>query len=257
MGATYECKWCGVRFEPTCHISRQIYCSSKCRLKYNNTKRYTPPNDECVYCGCRIERRENSGRNRKFCGESCRKTHHREQAAQRKRAFRSQPRVCPFCGREFLPVWESGMLPRFCSDECRVAWWKEYNKIAPEPAATPAQCGYCGKALETSDRKYCNRACYRLGIARVRGERCCVWCGKILSKKARGNQKYCSASCAGAAAYRSKLEEPVRHGVTAKNPAAWRKQLIELSKNETFSHKKIGGFCLSATELALSAQTYW
>ena len=226
MGATYECKWCGAGFEPTCHTSRQIYCSSGCRIKSNNAGRYAPPNDACVYCAGKIERLFSCGKYRKFCSDRCRKAYHAEKAAQKKRELRAQPRVCPFCGREFILMWQMGGTARFCSDECRVNFWKEYHKVTPGPLETPTECGYCGKALEVSGRKYCSRACYRLGAARARGERCCVWCGKILPKNSK-RRKYCSKSCAGASSRHSNLEESSRCSIKARNPLVWRKQLRE------------------------------
>ena len=40
MESVKECKNCGSPFEPTCHISKQKFCSNECRVKYNNAKRY-------------------------------------------------------------------------------------------------------------------------------------------------------------------------------------------------------------------------
>ena len=42
------CLNCGKGFIPTCHITRQKFCSSECRVRYNNAKRYctdTPVNE--------------------------------------------------------------------------------------------------------------------------------------------------------------------------------------------------------------------
>ena len=37
------CLNCGKGFIPTCHITRQKFCSSECRVRYNNAKRYYLP----------------------------------------------------------------------------------------------------------------------------------------------------------------------------------------------------------------------
>ena len=257
MESSNECKHCGESFVPTCHKSRQVFCCSQCRTKHHNAKRYAPPNDACIQCGGAIDLLKNRGKHRKFCGADCRKTYHSAQEAQRKREQREQPRICKNCGKEFLPVWESGMLPRYCSDECRVDFWKEYRKVAPTPEEAPTECGYCGRTLESAGQKYCNRVCYRLGTARARGERRCSWCDKILSKKARSVQKYCCKSCASAARNLSKSRGSVGRCITARNPGAWRQQLTELSKKTPHAPPKAGVFCLFAIKLTLSAQIHW
>ena len=38
--ARIKCKNCGQEFEPTCHITRQKFCSKECRFAYNNAKRH-------------------------------------------------------------------------------------------------------------------------------------------------------------------------------------------------------------------------
>lgn len=219
------CKCCGKSFTPTCHNTRQIFCSSECRIKYHNSRRYAPPNEQCAHCGKTIDKKISRGKNRKYCSDGCRIAHNVEKAKARKRKEREKPRVCPYCGKEFTVLWEKGGLARFCSDECRISWWKEYNKGVYKQNNTT--CAYCGK--EITEGKYCSRACYRLGSAQLRGEKRCDWCGKLLSKKAHSNQKYCSSSCA--AQSRNHSTTPMRRSITTNNPDAWRLQLKELAKN--------------------------
>ena len=47
MANELACLNCGKGFIPPCHITRQKFCSSECRVRYNNAKQYytdTPVN---------------------------------------------------------------------------------------------------------------------------------------------------------------------------------------------------------------------
>ena len=115
----YVCKNCGQEFEPTCHQSRQVFCSTECRIKYHNRKRYAPPGEVCMECGKALAQ-GSVGANRKLCGDACRINYRYRKQQERKREERQKPRVCPNCGKEFVPIWEKGGTPRFCSDACRI-----------------------------------------------------------------------------------------------------------------------------------------
>ena len=68
MANELVCLNCGKGFIPTCHITRQKFCSSECRVRYNNAKRYytdTPVN-ECPECGTPIRQSGEAGRWRRF-----------------------------------------------------------------------------------------------------------------------------------------------------------------------------------------------
>ena len=72
------CLNCGKGFTPTCHNTRQKFCSSECRVRYNKAKRYytdTPVN-ECPECGTPIQQSGEAGRWRRFCGKRCRQLYH-------------------------------------------------------------------------------------------------------------------------------------------------------------------------------------
>jgi hypothetical protein len=185
-----------------------------------------------------LEQNRQHGRNRKFCGDACRQANHTKKMAEKKRAERQTPRICPACGKEFQPMWEKGALPRFCSDECRIAWWREYHKLTPSPEETNTTCAYCGREMDRREGKYCSRVCYRLGAARVRGERCCDWCGKTLPQKARVGQKYCCPSCAAAAWNLSNHTGPRRRCITARNSQAWHRQLAMLTQKAVVEPQK-------------------
>lgn len=236
MSDENKCVCCGAAFTPTCHSAHQKYCSSKCRMKYNNRKRYTPPENACVNCGASLEHIEQVGRNRRFCGDACRDAYNHQKEKERKQAARNEPRVCPNCGKDFVPLWKTGS-PRFCCDECRIEWWKEYHKHNPDEQKTSTTCAYCGCEMR-GDGKYCSRACYRLGAARVRGEKTCLWCGKLLPKKARSTQKYCCTKCAKASWRLTHSDEYGQRCIRTKNPTAWRRQLMELTNKTVIDTPK-------------------
>ena len=64
MANELACLNCGMGFTPTCHITRQKFSSSECRVRYSNAKRYyadTPVN-ECPECGTPIQQSGEAGR---------------------------------------------------------------------------------------------------------------------------------------------------------------------------------------------------
>lgn len=87
------CLNCGKGFTPTCHITRQKFCSSECRVRYNNAKRYytdTPVN-ECPECGTPIKQSGEAGRWRRFCGKRCRQLYHLRNGRKSGRQIISRP----------------------------------------------------------------------------------------------------------------------------------------------------------------------
>ena len=128
MANELVCLNCGKGFLPTCHITRQKFCSSKCRVRYNNAKRYytdTPVN-ECPECGTPIRQSGEAGRWRRFCEKRCRQLYH-DKKWQEKRQANYQPpvQICPNCGKAFQPEWGPGTQRRFCGDACRIQWWTD------------------------------------------------------------------------------------------------------------------------------------
>ena len=128
MANELVCLNCGKGFLPTCHITRQKFCSSECRVRYNNAKRYytdTPVN-ECPECGTPIQQSGEAGRWRRFCGKRCRQLYH-DKKWQEKRQANYQPpvQICPNCGKAFQPEWGPGTQRRFCGDACRIQWWTD------------------------------------------------------------------------------------------------------------------------------------
>lgn len=52
---------------------------------------------------------------------------------------------------------------KFCSDKCRMAWWKEHPERLNRKAFYHLVCAHCGKPFDSygnDHRKYCSRACY-------------------------------------------------------------------------------------------------
>lgn len=68
-------------------------------------------------------------------------------------------KACAYCGRKIEPP-KKGRPKRFCSDECRHAYWKanrDQMKKNPEAVYTKV-CAYCGKTFTSygnKNRKYC------------------------------------------------------------------------------------------------------
>lgn len=73
-------------------------------------------------------------------------------------------KVCWYCGRELLQP-HTGRRKKFCSDNCRRAWWKMHPEACrqSEAALYHQTCAYCGTAFVSygnSHRKYCSHECY-------------------------------------------------------------------------------------------------
>ena len=110
-----ECINCGKKFIPTCHITRQKFCSDTCRYRYNNAKRhYNVPVNVCPECGDTVEQREgSSGRWRRFCSDQCRSTYHHKKILEQRRSRANPKQVCPNCGKDFQPEWGQGANGNF------------------------------------------------------------------------------------------------------------------------------------------------
>jgi len=70
--------------------------------------------------------------------------------------------VCPQCGVS-LNHTPRKRQKRFCSDACRLAWWKSHSDKLNRQATYSFTCAVCGKpftAYGNNRRKYCSRACF-------------------------------------------------------------------------------------------------
>ena len=232
MGTEHKCQWCGKEFEPTCHKSRQKFCSAECRIKYHNAKRYYGGKvDVCPECGAPVEQSGERGRWRRFCSDRCRQGYHRKQRQEKQHEQGRGKQVCPNCGIEFEVDWNC-KTRRFCSDECRKEWWKEYRKANPSREPGMRNCAFCGKEF-TSERwhggEYCSRECYLQAMAQTREDRVCGWCGEGFSTFVKSEQKYCSRECAAAARHDPGHKRGMRR-IRYTNAEDWKEQLHEASK---------------------------
>ncbi len=70
--------------------------------------------------------------------------------------------ACGTCGRT-LEHTPGSKRKRFCSDECRLLWWKEHPESLSRKAVYNFTCAHCGtefSAYGNKGRKYCSHACY-------------------------------------------------------------------------------------------------
>jgi len=188
----HECLNCGTPFEPTCHKTRQKFCSEACRFRYNNAKRDFKKtakevhpgqaSNYCKYCGGAFETEKGSPR--AYCSDQCRREWWEEQRdlmelqgkrpekiKKPKKAQKREPPqyantpegVCPQCGKE---IYQRLKMRRriFCSDKCRLTWWSNNRSLLNHKAVYIFVCQHCGRTFEdygNSHRKYCDRDCYR------------------------------------------------------------------------------------------------
>ena len=188
MAEELKCRNCGKGFSPTCHITRQKYCSDACRYRYNNAKRhYNVPVNICPECGDKVEQEGGPGR------------------------------------------WR-----RFCSDGCRIEWWREYHKANPPEDEPAKECAMCGARLTGKNRgkKYCSRFCYLLAADRGHSEEICEWCGeKFLDSSGQG-RRYCSRSCSISARYTQQGVCRGKRRISADSLEEWKAKLTQAARAE-------------------------
>jgi rRNA maturation endonuclease Nob1 len=70
--------------------------------------------------------------------------------------------LCRQCGTRLIQ--KPKQKPKqFCSDACRLAWWRENSAKLNRKAVYTIRCEGCGKEFESYGnklRKYCGHACY-------------------------------------------------------------------------------------------------
>ena len=77
--------------------------------------------------------------------------------------------LCRHCGKPLIQTPHK-KVKRYCSDRCRMAWWKENNAQLNKKAYYWIVCRQCGEVFESygnPNRKYCSRACYALARKKV------------------------------------------------------------------------------------------
>lgn len=73
-----------------------------------------------------------------------------------------QRNFCPQCGKKLVQP-EKQKPRRFCSDQCRQAWWNAHPEMVKQKAVYSYVCPTCGKsftAYGNSHRKYCSHQYY-------------------------------------------------------------------------------------------------
>ena len=74
--------------------------------------------------------------------------------------------TCANCGCP-LTRMPGAKHKKFCSNGCRMAWWKAHPEAVDRKAVYRFVCPTCGELFEAygnANRKYCSRACF--GMAR-------------------------------------------------------------------------------------------
>lgn len=77
--------------------------------------------------------------------------------------------ICRQCGSPLQQTLHR-KAKRYCSDKCRMAWWKEHSAQINKKAYYEIKCQQCGIVFESygnKNRKYCSRKCY--AMARKKG----------------------------------------------------------------------------------------
>ena len=70
--------------------------------------------------------------------------------------------VCLMCGQKLRQVPHK-RKKKFCSDKCRLDWWRDNRDAMNRKAVYHFSCKQCGKEFEcygNSHRIYCSRRCY-------------------------------------------------------------------------------------------------
>lgn len=70
--------------------------------------------------------------------------------------------VCSNC-YEILEQNPKRKQKRFCSDQCRMAWWKANRNTVKQSAWYETKCGFCRRSFHSYGnrlRKYCSHSCY-------------------------------------------------------------------------------------------------
>lgn len=73
--------------------------------------------------------------------------------------------ICPVCGKPLKKASGKGRRRRFCSDSCRMEWWKNHpsEKGHDIRRIRVYKCAGCGKLFcgyGSTERKYCSHECY-------------------------------------------------------------------------------------------------
>ena len=71
-------------------------------------------------------------------------------------------RFCLQCGKE-IPQLQHRKTKKFCSDRCRMIWWRQHSSLLRTPSKQTFICPVCHgsfSAYSSTKQKYCSRLCY-------------------------------------------------------------------------------------------------
>lgn len=71
-------------------------------------------------------------------------------------------RFCLQCGNE-IKQKQHRKTKKFCSDRCRMIWWREHSSLLRTPSKQTFICPVCHEAFSaysSTKQKYCSRLCY-------------------------------------------------------------------------------------------------
>lgn len=112
------CQFCGKEFSPI--TAHQMYCSNYCREE-NWRRKNLPERKEALKTtkkckGCENEFRTSDSR-KIFCSTECRWKYFNA----RRETTKSKKRMCPICGKMFVPMQKCGVGRLYCSARCKRA----------------------------------------------------------------------------------------------------------------------------------------
>lgn len=83
-------------------------------------------------------------------------------------ADRTAPSFCQQCGSELKQI-PGKRARRFCSDACRMLWWKEHPEDKAQRVSYQHVCRCCGTEFinNRAVASYCSRACFAMARTRV------------------------------------------------------------------------------------------
>jgi len=86
-----------------------------------------------------------------------------------KTAIADHKGLCRQCGKPLIQTPHK-KVKRYCSDRCRMAWWKENEANLNKKAYYRHVCQHCGTVFESygnAHRKFCSRSCYAAARKKV------------------------------------------------------------------------------------------
>ena len=191
------------------------YCSDACRVAYwrrqDSLRRQATRSQQeekvCPNCGKRFHDAPGYG-HRKYCCETCRREYNAGLAMETIK--RDSRPTCQYCGGQFeYSRGSGGQRRKYCSDACRLAYWREHRHLIQHKAVRRVACQHCGKEFEdcgNRPRKYCSRECYTKHLETLQEIVTCLVCGRMFLASKKQRRKYCSQACMAVSRTRLAIE---------------------------------------------------